>query len=159
MFKIFIQCFVILMNFYFQIPAVSPVGDMKPHMVVRKLVCRRKELLNALKYVLMEMMLHSNAIIQQFAGVQDLQVWYIYCNRTSSIPLIKTERKNRLVDVCFKIFIQSFVISMDFLLVFVNLAQSLKLSTIVKMMVCRRKELLNALKYVWMETEYIRYLY
>ena len=59
------------------------------------------------------------------------------------------------MDVCFKIFIQRFVILMDLLVVFVNHAQSIKLSTIVKMMVCRRKELLNALKYVLMETEYI----
>ena len=52
---------------------MSPVGDMKPRTIVRMMVCRRKELLNALKYVLMEMMLDSDAIIQQFAGVQDLQ--------------------------------------------------------------------------------------
>jgi len=70
----------------------------------------------------------------------------------------RLKKKNRLLDVCFNIFIQRFVILMDLLLVFVNLAQSLKLSTIVKMMVCRRKELLNALKYVSMETEYIWYI-
>ena len=52
---------------------MSPVGDMKPRTIVIMMVCRRKELLNALKYVLMEMMLDSDAIIQQFAGVQDLQ--------------------------------------------------------------------------------------
>ena len=53
---------------------MSPVGDMKPRTIVRMMVCRRKELLNALKYVLMEMMFEmiSDAVIQQFAGVQDL---------------------------------------------------------------------------------------
>ena len=57
-----------------EVPTVSPVEDMKPRPVVRMMVCRRKELLNALKYVLMKIIVYSNAIIQQLAGVQDPQV-------------------------------------------------------------------------------------
>ena len=52
------------------------------------------------------------------------------------------------MDVCFKIFIQRFVILMDFLPADVNLSQSLKPSTTVKMMVCPGKELMNALQFV-----------